>query len=149
MKLSTGAHALIGILTPVDVKAVGDDPDPHARIGKPPEGIGRGVDDRHPSQDPAFGDRVVVEALELLAVQPPFSEVPGPFQGKVVEPAAEFLGNHRAEGVGVVATHPIEVYAEDVWTVQGSAGREAAIDGNDGAVHTAGLVGCHEGDHVG
>ena len=92
---------------------------------------------------------MVVEAFEFFVVQPPFSEVPGSLQGEIFQSAAEFLGDDRAEGVGVVTTHPIEVHTKDVWAFHGSASREATIDGNDGAVHAAGFVGGHEGDHVG
>ena len=65
-----------GGVTPVDVEPVGDDTDPHAGIGEPPEGLGRSGDHRHPAQHPVLGDGQAVEALELVGREAPLREVP-------------------------------------------------------------------------
>ena len=97
---------------PVDVQPVGDDADPDAGIGEPPQGVGRAVDDGHGANHVELGDGPVVEAVVLVGGESPFVEVPGAVQRQRVGLHAPEFGDDLAEPPGVVGHHTVEVHAE-------------------------------------
>ena len=61
---------------PVDVQPVGDDAQPDAGVGEPPQGVGGALDDGHRADHVVLGDGELVQPVVLVRGEPPFAEVP-------------------------------------------------------------------------
>ena len=99
-------------VAPVHVQAVGDDADPHAGVGQPPQRLG------------GPGDGGIVRKMRCSitaawcrssnsAGQAPLAEVPRALQGQRSRVDPGPLGDHVAQRRRVVAAHPVEVDPED------------------------------------
>ena len=110
-------------VAPVHVEPVGDDADPHAGVGQPPQRLGdarasAGIVRKMRCSSTAAWCSV----LELGGGQAPLAEVPRPLQGqgaRTSRPGA--LDDDVAQRGGVVAAHAVEVDAEDEPVVRTSS----------------------------
>jgi hypothetical protein len=101
-------------MAPVDAQAVGDDADPHAGVGEPPQGLGGAGKRGHVAEHAVLEHREAVEPVELLGpLDAPLGEVPRSRVAQRVGVDAPVLGDDRAEGGRVVTADAVEVDAED------------------------------------
>ena len=99
-------------MAPVHVQPVGHDPNPYAGIAESPQALSRSFDDFEVGKQPAFGDGGQMHFLEEFVVETPLSKVPGPFERQCLRIAVQTFRAESTKCLGVVGTHPIEVYAE-------------------------------------
>ena len=112
-------------VAPVEVQAMGDDPDPDTGVGEPPQRLRNPVDRIEIAEHALLDDGMAVVILEFAGLEPRFREVPPAFERRRGLLDAEAFGHDAAKAHRVLGADAVEIDAQHERLHHGEAAQEA------------------------